>query len=225
MVEAELGVSVADTTVGPRMHRNPDFLAEKRLLLHSTHVAPVQALVRRIRAARGTDDVPFVDPVSGGVRARVLFVLESPAGAAALGSGMLSPDNDDETAANMWRLYRQAGLSRAAGLHWNAVPWYVGTGRKNVGVRTMDIEAGLPWLDELMGQLPDLRLVVTLGKPAEKAYGQYQRRLGARVTEWVAAAHPSPRVKNGHRQLWPGIEAAFDRAAEVSADGLAAPVA
>lgn len=123
MCQWDGGPEQADTTVGPRMHRDPDFLAEKRLLLDSTHVAPVQALVRRIGAARGTDDVPFVDPVSGGVRAA-------------------------STSAD--------------------------------------------W--------------------------------GPRSPSGSPPPTPVPRVKNGHRQLWPGIEAAFDRAAEVSADGLAAPV-
>ena len=47
--------------------------------------------------------VPYVHPDSGGTQARVLVVLESPAGPAALGSGMLSADSNDETAKNIWR--------------------------------------------------------------------------------------------------------------------------
>jgi uracil-DNA glycosylase len=180
-------------------------------------VAPVQDLVDEIRQSRGTRDVPHVDPLSGGIHARVLFVLESPAGPAALGSGMLSPDNDDATAAHMWQLYQQSGLSRAHGLHWNSVPWYIGKDGREVNVTKANEADGRVWLDRLMDLLQELRLVVTMGKPAERAYRDYAET-AARQIEWLAVAHPSPRVRNGHPHLWPAIEAAFARAAEVSAD-------
>ena len=44
---------------------------------------------------------------------------------------MLSADNDDETAKNVWDAYQANGMPRTHGLHWNAVPWYVGDGKKN----------------------------------------------------------------------------------------------
>ena len=75
----------------------------------------------------------------------------------------------------MWRLYEQAGLARPAGLHWNAVPWPGTSGKdgkeKNVSPRDV-LEGGL-WLDRLLDLLPELRLVVTMGKPAEKAFQIY----------------------------------------------------
>ncbi len=128
--EPSLGAPMPDRSTQPRMHRHAEFLRAKQGQWGAPHVAPIQALVDEIREVRQTDTVPYVDPVSGGVLARVLFVLESPARPAALGSGMLSPDNNDQTAANMWQLYRQSGLTRSAALHWNAVPWYVGENGK-----------------------------------------------------------------------------------------------
>ena len=73
-------------------------------------------------------DVPYVDPDSGGVTARVLLLLEAPAGAAAHGSRMLSADNDDGTAADVWRAYAAshsaaqlgAALERSAVVHRSA---------------------------------------------------------------------------------------------------------
>ena len=136
-------VASAYGATAPKRHRDPDFLAVKQGRLREEHVAPLQALVDEIRQDRDTDSVPYVDPDSGGVGAPVLFILESPAGPAALGSGMLSPDNDDETAANMWRLYEQAGLPRSAGLHWNAAPGTSGrTARRRTSARATCLKAG-----------------------------------------------------------------------------------
>lgn len=202
---------------GPKQHRDPEFLAMKQRRLREEHVAPLQALVDEIREERSTDSVPYVDPDSGGVGARVLFILESPAGPAAWGSGMLSPDNDDETAANMWRLYEQTGLPRSAGLHWNAVPWYVGENGKEKNVSPGDVLEGGLWLDRLIDLLPQLRLVVTMGKPAEKAFMTYSAARDGQHAEWVACLHPSPRNKATRPERWPEIEAVFKRAAEVAA--------
>src|SRR5690349_13451621 len=90
----------------PKQHRDKAFLAAKQARWEEEHVAPVQELVANIRLRIATEQeaelatvhVPRVDPDSGGVAAKVLLLLESPAGPAALGSGMLSADNDDETA-------------------------------------------------------------------------------------------------------------------------------
>lgn len=158
--------------------------------------------------------MPYVDPDSGGVGARVLSILESPAGPAAMGSGMLSPDNDDETAANMWRLYDESGLPHSSALHWNAVPLYVGEQGREKAVTGRDVLAGALWLDRLVDLLPELRLVVTMGKPAQRAFATYVDVHGDRV-EWLAAPHPSPKVRYGHAHLWPQVEAAFSRAADV----------
>lgn len=208
---------------GPKQHRNREFLAAKQGRLREEHVAPVQALVDEIRQERGTEAVPYVDPDSGGVRARVLFVLESPAGPAALGSGMLSPDNDDETAANVWRLYQQSGLHRSTALHWNAVPWYVGEDGREKTVTAQEVRAGALWLDRLLDLLPELRLVVTMGKKAEQAAKAYVGVHGGDRVQWIAVPHPSPQVKHGHAHLWPQVEAAFGRAAEVSRGAGEAP--
>lgn len=205
----------AQISKAPKQHGNSDILAAKRSRLRESHVAPVQELVDQIRRERGTQSVPYVDPDSGGIRARVLFILESPAGPAALGSGMLSPDNDDETAANMWRLYDASGLDRSHGLHWNAVPWYVGEDGHEKSVKAQQVLEGALWLGRLLDLLPDLRLVVTMGKPAAKAFKVYVDATDGTQVEWLAAPHPSAKVKAGHAHLWPQVEAAFARAVEV----------
>ena len=201
---------------GPRAHRQDVVVAGKHARLREPHIAPVTELVDRIRAHVGHDHVPYVDPTSGGVYARVLFLLETPARPAALGSGMLSPDNDDATAANVWELYREFDLGRTTAIHWNAVPWFLGDADRNKNAQRSDIAPGLPWLAELIDLMPDLRLVIAMGEIARKAFGLYLLREDARLLPWLPVAHPSPRVRNTNPALWQDIRAAFAKAVAVS---------
>ena len=80
-------------------------------------------LADEIAAARGLPRgaVPYPGPAFGGVHARALVLLEAPGPATDIGkgSGLLSLENDDPTAA---RAYRTAGLDVARCVHWNLVP-------------------------------------------------------------------------------------------------------
>src|SRR5216684_6672012 len=103
----------------PRMNRDSGFLADKLSRVHDEHVRPLNVLVERWR--REGRDVPWADPDLGGIHSRILFLLESPgpASSAAHGSGVISPDNDDQTAARFWRLSQEAGLDRRSYMTWN----------------------------------------------------------------------------------------------------------
>lgn len=196
----------------PRMHRVPGFLEAKQARWFEPHIAPMNALVQEIARDVG-GDVPFVDPDCGGVNARVLLLLEAPAGAAAHGSRMLSADNDDGTAANVWRAYETSGLPRAWGMHWNAVPWYIGVPGKIRAASAQDIRDGRVWLARLLDLMPDLRVVLTLGKSAAAAVAAEQSLLGGRSLQQIEAPHPSQRVYNvtrGTARL--RVHAAFTRA-------------
>lgn len=70
---APTGTARVSVAAAPKQHRNPDFLAAKKFRLYDEHVAPVQTLVDEIRRHRETESVPYVDPDSGGVRAKVLL--------------------------------------------------------------------------------------------------------------------------------------------------------
>ena len=182
-------------TTEPRRHRDREFLAAKQARWFEPHVAPVNALVQEIARTVG-GDVPYVDPDSGGVNARVLFILEAPAGAAAHGSNMLSADNDDGTAANVWRAYQHSGLPREWGIHWNAVPWYLGVRGKIAAAKTQDIEDGRQWLLRLVDLLPDLVVAVCLGNAARDAVAPTISLLASRGVEVLNAPHPSQRRYN-----------------------------
>ncbi|MCW2634770.1 MAG: hypothetical protein JWQ99_1137 [Blastococcus sp.] len=208
----------------PQRHRDPAFLTAKRGRLWEPHVAPVNRFVDLIRTEIATANtpadgpvpevfVPYTDPDSGGTAARILFVLESPAGPAALGSGMLSADNDDGTAKNMWLAYKSSGMPRTYGLHWNAVPWYVGDGKKNAGVRDHQVELGRQYLLRLLDFAPLVRVVVALGKPAQRSIAGAATQLASRGTAVLDAPHPSPRLAaiSGGKSLR-AVEATFAEA-------------
>ncbi|GAB4066301.1 hypothetical protein GCM10028777_18530 [Angustibacter speluncae] len=188
----------------PKRHRDVAFLAAKRARLREEHVRPVNDFVDVIRdeiavergVAPATVNVPYIDPDSGGVAARVLLVLESPAGPAALGSGMLSADNDDETAKNVWHAYRASGLSRTAGLHWNAVPWYVGTEKRNAPVTTADVTRGREFLVRLLDLATEVRVVIALGKRAQAGLGPLSSTLEDRRIHLLHCIHPGPQNYN-----------------------------
>lgn len=185
------GALPSEFSQAPKMHRDPAFLQAKRERLYEPHVEPINRYVDGIADERDAP-VPYVDPDSGGVLAEVLFVLESPAGPAALGSGMLSADNDDETAKNIWNAYVESGLPRTAGLHWNAVPWYTGSAAKNGKVSSLDVVAGRSYLLRLLDLAPEVRVVVAMGKKAQASVSGAADALEERGILLIEAPHPGP---------------------------------
>lgn len=188
----------------PKMHRDSGFLAAKQSRWFEPHVAPINQFVDEIRSevaagwrhAHGDAAppvfVPYVDPDSGGIRARVLFLLESPAGPAALGSRMLSADNNDETAKNVWNAYAVSGMPRTWGLHWNAVPWYVGDGKKNKAVKHGEIEQGRRFLEGLLALAPGINVVLAMGKAAQRSVATLTPQLEAQGILVMDTPHPGP---------------------------------
>jgi len=196
-------------SIRPRMHRDHEFLEAKQQRLWEPHVAPINEFVNQIRSEiaervrcehrGGLADhvhVPYIDPDSGGVAAKVLFVLESPARTAALGSSMLSADNDDPTAANVWEAYDASGLPRIHGLHWNAVPWFVGTEERNAGVSGDQVELGRTYLRRLIALAPDVRVILAMGKPAAQTVAPLAGELERAGIAVRSVIHPSPRNYN-----------------------------
>jgi hypothetical protein len=110
----------------PKVHHFPDIVVDKRRRVHDRHVAPLNRLAEQINAGRDEHLAPWFDPDGGGTGARVLFLLENPGRRAtsARGSGFISADNNDDTAANFFRLRDQAALPRGQLVAWNVVPCY-----------------------------------------------------------------------------------------------------
>ena len=182
-------------STGPRQHRDAAFLAAKYTRSTAPHVAPINALAAQIAAA--TDGiVPGADPDGGGVDARVLLLLETPSRAGGYTTGLISIDNDDTAAANLWRGLDAVGLDRRLVLVWNAVPWYVGSPDKIRSPTPGEITAGLAWLRRLLDLLPKLRVVACFGRAAARAVLPLRPELTARGLSLLEAPHPSQRVYN-----------------------------
>jgi len=173
----------------PGANRDPAEIDRKLSLLGEQHVAPLTEFVERLRQSKPEAAVPYFDPTEAGVRARILLLLEAPGRRSALeaGSGFVSPDNDDQTARNMWQLLRDAGIDRGRDVvTWNVVPWYIGDGTKIRPTRASDLEEAREATRELLSLLPDIRVVVLFGRPAAA-----WRSLGFNL-EAIQASHPSP---------------------------------
>jgi hypothetical protein len=161
-------------TDSPRTNREPGEIARKLALLEAPHVAPLTVYVRWLRASRGGDgSIPWFDPTDAGVDAPILVLLEAPGrrATAKQGSGFISADNDDPTAANAWRLYREAGIDRRSDVVvWNVIPWYIGTDHAVRSGTNTDLDEARDALRSLIGLLPRLRVVVLQGRAAQKAW-------------------------------------------------------
>lgn len=208
--EADGGAQEAVT----RRHGDPAFLAEKLTRLDEPHVEQLTGLCRRQGREWGRE-VPLVDPESGGTSAKVLVLLESPGprSASGRGSGLISFDNDDATAANGLECLLAAGLPRHLTVNWNIVPWYLKAVRRPTGE---ELEEAVPALEQLLRHLPRLEVVVLLGKTAQDGWPLLGLdRPGLTV---LHGPHPSPQNFNTRPDSRPALVTAFRRAAELIGD-------
>jgi hypothetical protein len=159
------------------------------------HVAPLNAIVDElVRLGRPGS---YVDPADGGVNARILWLAESPGprSSAAHGSGLISVDYDDPSAARGFRLLREAGLPRALLVHWNVAPSYVSKTSKNVNATKADFPEAIPWLHRFVAALPRPRVMVLAGGVARDCWFTYAPREEAPMLPVLCCPHGSNRVR------------------------------
>jgi uracil-DNA glycosylase len=167
--------------------------------LWQEHVAPLNHLASGWRAEgpAGRRFVPWFDPDSGGIHARVLVLLESPAPATVrAGPGACSSEDNPSASSRALRAARlQSGLGRGDYLRWNIIPWAT-TGTPPTADR---LDEAQPALHALLGLLPELTGIVTLGSPALTGVMRYfTLHPDPVIVRVLAAPHPSP--ANGHRR-------------------------
>ncbi|EYB67078.1 hypothetical protein DEIPH_ctg052orf0084 [Deinococcus phoenicis] len=129
--------------------------------------------------------LPYFDPADGGLSARVLLLLESP-GPAVSRTRFASMDNPDGTAENLRCLLHLSGLRRADVALWNAVPWQMSEGGV-VSPRPAQYAEAAPLTRQVLEQMPHLRVVVLVGRHAERAWPLVGSPLPT-----LACPHPSP---------------------------------
>lgn len=178
---------------------NPEGVRRRVALIDAPHVAPLNALVRRIRREHGDDaTVPWFDPRGAGIHAKALLLLQDPSEVAAKGSGFISPDNNDRTAANTTRFCVEAGLASDVRLHWNVYPWWVNTsGQDPDRPRESFAQAArlaAPFLNQLIRLVPSLQVVVLLGGEARRSWFDQAASQGLHLPDGVqvlSCPHPS----------------------------------
>ncbi len=179
---------------GPRLFSDPSALAEREKHLDDEHVAPLNEWVRDLRQRLGSSAiVPWFDPGDGGIRARILWLLEAPGPKATRqrgGSGIVSCNNNDGTAQNTWKFRAAAGVTRDLVVHWNAIPYYLGSETRIRAHARADVAAVGPLLRELLELLPDLSVVILGGRAAQDLWRGYAPQESA-ITP-IECPHPSP---------------------------------
>jgi uracil-DNA glycosylase len=178
----------------PKCLGDHDIRARRSAKLSEPHVAPLASFVSELRKEVGLlGQVPDFDPLDGGIHAECLFLLEAP-GANAVSSGFISRNNPDETAKNFFELNAEAGIPRSKTVTWNIVPWYIGNETRIRAASSNDIAQGLPSFEKLLALLPKLRVIVLVGRKAERAKSVIERirpDLAIRISP-----HPSPLFVN-----------------------------
>lgn len=174
-------------------------------------MAPLNALVDTWR--RDHAMVPWFDPDDGGVRARLLILMESPAPRTMRegGSGFCSEDNPDSSNRLLSSLRDAHGPARADCLKWNIVPWAVldDAGRARTPDAGELAEAGA-MLHQVLSVATAVEVVLTLGRPALAGYMAYLTAAPGRpLLPVVSAPHPSQRNARGRDDAIRRIGVAF----------------
>jgi uracil-DNA glycosylase len=168
---------------------DPAVLAVRRAALAAPHMVPLARFAGLLRERTGRP-VPDADPADGGIRARLLLLLETP-GPSMPATGFVSSDNPTPTAANLRRFLGTARLVPADLLIWNVVPFLIhAPGDRNRAPRAAERNAGLALLPPLLDLLPRLEVAVLAGRFARLAAPAIQAACpGIPV---LAMPHPSP---------------------------------
>lgn len=209
-------------TTAARSLKHPSNVTERLHMLDEVeNVQPLRRWTEALVARHSVTDpnflVPHFDPAGAGVDARVLFLLEAPgpmtnAGNKRPGSGFISVDNNDGTAATAWTLRKEAGLHTGA-LHWNIVPWYLGGASRKPNAA--ELKQGGAELLTLLPLLTELRVVLLCGRAAQRGWQKHvAASIGDRLTV-TETWHPSQLAMNqaGKRdKLQSDIERAADLA-------------
>jgi hypothetical protein len=111
----------------PRSMTDKDVRCRRKAMRRAAHIAPLARFAAKLRKEGGK--VPDFDPLDGGIHAFVLFLFEKPGPktVGTQGSGFISSNNNDQTAAATFSLMLKAGFCSREIVIWNIVPWWNGT--------------------------------------------------------------------------------------------------
>ena len=164
--------------------------------------------VEQIRQDFPSNYVPNFDANDGGINASILFLFEKPGPMTDKkngGSGLISQDNNDDTARSTKLFLKQAGIDRKKIVLWNALPSWNGTIKITAKERRHNTENTLIKLLEI---LTKIRTIILVGKEAEKLV----RNLDLTNYKVIHSMHPSPRNRASRRKDWDQIPIVWAKA-------------
>ena len=123
----------------------------------------------------------------------MLLLLESP-GPKVSKTGFVSADNPDQTAENMSCLLKLASLSRKKILLWNIFPWQL-SAKSVIAPSEKDLIEAAPATRELLMLLPELKVIVLVGKKAKAGWEHVGLKVDPGI-EILHCPHPSPQHFN-----------------------------
>lgn len=189
---ADASVALPDWSVVAKRGGDPEYRERLLAARYEPHVAPINRYVDALREESG-QWLPYVAPTYGGVDARLLSLFQDPGPKtrAGDGTGMLSVENPDNSAARYLRLLTDADIDVRETLSWNSYPWYI-----NRPPSDQELDTALPVLVRILEMLPRLEVVMLQGGTARQEW----KRLTlahpeiARRVPTIATYHTSPRV-------------------------------
>lgn len=170
-------------------------IQRRELLTTAPAVQPLRQWIADWQEHRPGAVCPDFDPAEAGVGARVLVLLEAPGpmshtdnATSRPGTGFISVDNPDQTAANSWAARDASGLDETTTLHWHIVPWYLGPASKKPNAA--ELTSGAKALKSLLPLLPDLQVVLLAGQYAQRGWKLHIESVRHLAT--IDVPHPSP---------------------------------
>lgn len=130
--------------------------------------------------------VPYIAPHYGASTAVILALSSNPGPQASgtKGSGMLSRENNDGSAARMGVIYETVALTDDQIVPWNAYPWHVHETHPN-GLPNNLIDDGLDALKRVLALHPNIQAIVAHGGDAHRSVKQFmsKKRFGSYADE------------------------------------------
>ena len=164
-----------------RRMADPAFRDDQMNRIREPQVRAINALCDELRREKPGFSVPYIAPHYGASTAVILALSSNPGPQAsgATGSGMLSRENNDGSAARMSDIYETVGLTDDQIVPWNAYPWHVHETHPN-GLPKNLVDEGLDALKRVLHLHPNIHSVVAHGGDAHRSVRQFmsKRRFG-----------------------------------------------
>ena len=184
-----------------RRMADPAFRDDQMNRIREPQVRAINALCDELRLEKPDFSVPYIAPHYGASTAVILALSSNPGPQAsgATGSGMLSRENNDGSAARMSEIYETVSLTDDQVVPWNAYPWHVHEMYPN-GLPNNLINDGLDALKRLLDLHPNIQAIVAHGGDAHRSARQFmlKKRFGgyadARGLKTWSTRHTSNRA-------------------------------